>query len=568
MKKSLLLTAAFTAVTVGINAQPFADGVRNFCNHKFDARAVASVGVKAKAAPARAEAKSVYYANPEGMLFQGYDRYGQLWGSSYAVVPPFQYVKFKKVATGTDQVFWHQNTYDWYGECTSYDRTGKTSDAYYSDADGNFYLRSTFNGRDAAPTIVCATDSFTLCEDNEYWGNGNEYASPYYYTRIMSGEDQAGRRVQPVGFTDDHVSVVAVGALSSDYLYGTGTFENGGKTYTCTGVYQNYPKPMAPLWVEDIFMQAVSKEYVPVATGKELKMVVRDIMTTESGAKIPGNKILAELTCTADSVRDIGSMRSGDVYFNSFNLVFTQKVDGKAKGFLIDEPFSVVVYGFNQDGVDAGITLSRVPYYFENMESAMGTWTDESGNSAYINLYGGDNVALRTTFSAMYDYCNPYLDGDGNYGIVKVSDSGTSCQAVADTQNQFAGAVISINSDWKDAEGNANYTLVGGADWVKSVSIDYQTYADYGIAIARFVCDELPADVKTRKCEYNINGVHGVNSTTPIVVFQGEDVYSAIEGVKVDVKNADNRAFNIAGQRVNDNAKGIVVKGGRKFINK
>lgn len=50
MKKSLLLTAAFTAVTVGINAQPFADGVRNFCNHKFDARAVASVGVKAKAA--------------------------------------------------------------------------------------------------------------------------------------------------------------------------------------------------------------------------------------------------------------------------------------------------------------------------------------------------------------------------------------------------------------------------------------------------------------------------------------------------------------------------------------
>ena len=246
MKKSLLLAIASTFAVSAMNAQPFAEGVKHFNDAPVAKRLVASVGKAAKKAPAAA--KPVYYLSPSGSLFQDYDRNGQLWGASYLVVPANQWVKFEKAGTAKGPYLWHQNIFDFYGALTSYDRTGQSGSYYRSDADDNFYLKSRFNARDAAPTIICGTDSFTLCEDNAYWLTDNQYASKAYYTKMLAGEDQVARRIQPVAFTDSHVSLIQLGGLESNYVYGTGklvTEEN--ITYTSTGVYQNFPKPMAPL---------------------------------------------------------------------------------------------------------------------------------------------------------------------------------------------------------------------------------------------------------------------------------------------------------------------------------
>ena len=165
----------------------------------------------------------------------------------------------------------------------------------------------------------------------------------------------------------------------------------------------------------------------------------------------------------------------------------------------------------------------------------------------------------------MYDYCNPYIDEDGNFGIVKVDDSGNGCQAVADKQNQFGGGVLSVNSPWYDEEGNENYEISGAADWVKGINIDAQTYSAYGIVVLKFSCDPLPEGVNTRSCKLTIKGVRGSASTEDIIVFQGENNYTAIGSVKADGK-ADGKAYNVAGQRVSDNAKGLVIKNGKKFF--
>lgn len=562
MKKSLLLAIASTFAVSAMNAQPFAEGVKHFSDAPVAKRLVASVGKAAKKAPAAA--KPVYYLSPSGSLFQDYDRNGVYYGPSYLVVPANQWVKFEKAGTATGPYLWHQNIMAFAGDVTTLDRTGQTGTHFRSDADDNFYLKSVFNGTDAAPTIICGTDSFTLCEDNQFWLTDNPYSMPGYYTRMLAGEDAQQRRIQPVAFTDSHVSVLQLGALESNYIYGTGKFVNDGATYTCTGVYQNFPKPMAPLYVEDIFFNALSKSETPIPAGKELKLVVRNIIEGENGQRIPGEKVIAELTCTSGTVKALGEISDGADKYHTFNLMFAQKVDGKAKGFLIDEPFSVVVYGFDQEGVDVGLTGSAYPYYLQDMEPAQGTFLLGSA-PAYINLYGEKNVALRATFSAMYDYCNPYIDGDGNFGIVKVDDSGEGCQAVADKENKFGGGVLSVNSPWKDEEGNANYEISGAADWVKDIIIDAQTYSEYGIVVLKFSCDPLPEGVSTRSCKLFLKGVRGSASTEDIIVFQGEDVYTAIGSVKADGK-ADGKAYNVAGQRVSDNAKGLVIKNGKKFF--
>jgi hypothetical protein len=43
---------------------------------------------------------------------------------------------------------------------------------------------------------------------------------------------------------------------------------------------------------------------------------------------------------------------------------------------------------------------------------------------------------------------------------------------------------------------------------------------------------------------------------------------SGINTIKNDIGNANAAIFNVAGQRVNNNYKGLVVKDGRKFMNK
>lgn len=56
-----------------------------------------------------------------------------------------------------------------------------------------------------------------------------------------------------------------------------------------------------------------------------------------------------------------------------------------------------------------------------------------------------------------------------------------------------------------------------------------------------------------------------MNSGNHIYSING--VVSGVDNITVD-KNVDAPAYNVAGQRVNDAYKGIVVKNGKKYLNK
>lgn len=570
MKKSILLTAALVMATTAANAQPFVEGVP-FSARQFGKHLVPTLDAQAQPSKLRAEKKSNYYLRPEGALFQASDKKGQIWGTVYMYVPGAYDVKFKK--QGTDAYVWHQNTFDYYGDVTVNDCSSKTDYYYNIGANGDFTMKSLFDGRDALPTLVCNTDSFLLASENPYFGNAGDpgkhesLALKFYYPRLYSGIDQDNRRVAPLSYTMDQVSEVFFGGMDNKYAYGSGTFTQGDAKYTATSVYQYFDKPMAPLVVEDIFIPVISKGYYPIAKGKQLRLQIHDVME-QDGKRIPGEKILYELTATEPETIDVGSIPYDDnTSYNAFTLVFTKKnAEGKAERFVIDQPFYVVIDGLDKEGIDCGFEISELPYYYNDFDSAVGIWKKD-GSPAFFSLY--KDVALKVSFSAWYDYCNPmyyvFNGREENYGIVKMDNDGTSGTTLIPGDLVFAGPAIKTNQSWFDANNEPNYTVTCDADWVKSITPDTKTWAEYDITVLKLECDPLPEGVSGRKCELHVQS-KTCKSTYPIEVLQG-DATAGINGVTVNVAR-DGKTYNLSGQRVAPDTKGIVIRDGKKYVNK
>ena len=152
-----------------------------------------------------------------------------------------------------------------------------------------------------------------------------------------------------------------------------------------------------------------------------------------------------------------------------------------------------------------------------------------------------------------------------NYGVVKMDNDGTSGNTLIPGDLVFDGPAIKVNDDWFDANNEPNYTVTCDADWVKSITADTKTWAEYDIVVLKVVCDPLPEGVSGRKCELHVQG-KTCKSTYPIEVLQG-DAEAGINGVTVNVAR-DGKTYNIGGQRVADDTKGLVIRNGKKYLNK
>ena len=79
----------------------------------------------------------------------------------------------------------------------------------------------------------------------------------------------------------------------------------------------------------------------------------------------------------------------------------------------------------------------------------------------------------------------------------------------------------------------------------------------------------LPEGTTKRATRLWVQGL-GYDAQHPIVILQGDAIITdGIDNVTtIGNKQSDNRIFNLNGQQVNKAYKGIVVKNGRKMLNK
>ena len=183
--------------------------------------------------------------------------------------------------------------------------------------------------------------------------------------------------------------------------------------------------------------------------------------------------------------------------------------------------------------------------------------------------------------------------------VLRVADDGSG---VTIDGSEVAGGVVYTAADWYDVTKSTEYygyrlvkSSTGDGSWIQGMTCDDSNYkqlqsdadGDYytytGQNIINFTTDPISAGqgrwavleiVSFR--DYSENGF--APATNRIVLLQGNATLSqvdvpttGIKGVNVDNDkkfDANAPVYNLNGQRVSKDTKGILIQNGKKFINK
>lgn len=579
MKKSLLLMAMTFAVSFGFAQAPSKTYYNLLVKQSEASQKKAPAAVtKEETTSRRSIATKLYYLAPKGAAFTCWNKEGRGYAASRMSVAPWMEFTFKNMSENPTTNKWHFNymSSDVYRDLTEYaDEDG----SYTTELRPGYYL--------AAPTLVDEqmTDSFTIGYPGAYW----DYNSTTYRTAFTTVNVDS---ISPKSFLNDHGSAGSKGygwgSLSTGYLYGTGTLDatsSGRGIGVCKAMYQDYPKPMAPFYVEDIFVRLKSVNKKPLAEGKTLKMQVLETYVNEEGKIRETGDVIAELTATADDFEFASegtSQYSSTGVYASYKVTFAKKEKDDfgmetVVPFVIDKAFRVKIIGLDEEGVDVGIQASMgIDEEFSGLvdEGVFQIYYPDV-DATYNHYYTGD--AIPFGFTSMFDavqVADELTNEDETItecNILKVSDDGTSC-AVETTAGNLPGVYVYTAQPWTDTESHTEeyYFAQDMPDWITTLNVDeskYQTETERScLNIVGATCDALPTGTTGRYAILYIQG-RGAVSEKPIIVVQGEVDLTGIEAVKTNkVQNVASAIYNVAGQRVDASYKGLVIKDGKKFF--
>ncbi|MBQ9669550.1 MAG: hypothetical protein IJV23_00870 [Prevotella sp.] len=569
MKKTILFAVGiFFAVSVSAQTQRVS---RTDVN--LQKKEATLMSAEMKQGPRKDLASGVYYTRPEGSLYWGFNEQAQYYDTSRLYIPPFTTITFKNMCQNPALATWTMN-----GNDVS-DLADENNDLVFAlGADNAYYM----------PTINVGTDSYMI---------GEKTGHPEWTAISTDTMDYHSFVDQVTG------KIYAFGSMDTGYLFGTGNYapksgDYAGRTFKSFGFAMECPKPIAPLYIEYFNFLIMADSNDPIKDGKEVTMQIRNVeqLETETGVhNTPGAKIIAELKATKADLS--ASLNDGDVTYTQtghywlYNLKFSNKETDShgnlvTSPVVVDEPFYIVITGHEQDGVNFGYRIVSQP---EEDQMVYGTWAlayengDENSDN-YSAWYGNESV-VDMSFYGGYDYCevmesaeltdesgNPTGETVSQINVIRVSADGET--ATNEGFENLNGQVI-LNSafPWFDGKtGEENYICPEIPDWVYLDGVSqYGTYdsgSQYftGETYITITCEPLEAGETGRAASIYLEG-KGHKSAYPIIVLQGDATLDdAIENVTVVNTNNNNATYNLAGQRVNANYKGVVIKNGKKAI--
>lgn len=497
----------------------------------------------------RAVADGTYYTRPAGTFFRAWNEEGRGSYTIYLYMPAFKECTFmNKSANPTESKWYLINT------------NGKYDYTEYADASGNWGFEVDGQHVWPVPTLENGETQFVLGENNMYNDKGAGY------TRM-----QGTGTVSPMSYFNDHdfdKNQLGWGVLSTHYLFGSGTFTQGDVTYTSVGAAQNYEKPASPLYVENAFIEVFSfEETTPIPAGTTITMA---IVGTET------EKTIATLTATAEDMVGYGSYTNtayGQIYSGS--LVFSNKVKDPILGvdiaepFVIDEPFTVMITGMEQTGVNFGLG-GVVNKEESGMLEQAGVLLLNPTTGKIASLKYTSPLAINVVFNGLFDGIHIWTDltasgtNYSNGNVLKISDDGTTCTQTNGTN--LPGVIIETATPWKDTDGNEYYYFENLPEWITAVNVDDSYYAENGYYVVSFTAEPLNGKDGEAAVLY-LKG-RGITAETPIYVTQGNGTTDISDAIVTKDEVKDNKVYNLNGQRVSENTQGILIKNGKKIINK
>ena len=586
MKKSLLIGAALVFAATGfaqtsVHSEPL---VKNPLP-KFQLVRNEAVRDNGKASVKKSKATGVYYKRPQGAYWQGFGLDGYGYYASVINIAPWTLVKFENMnnnKTGSWQMYYFGSADEGYPQIeglSESDLTNLVTNGDFNWVQDPGYLYYT-------PTLTSRNRTFCLGEENLYM---IYYNRPYYAGRILT--DSIGVRMAQ----DDHQRYVyngsnysntqSWGALS-DNMYGSGKIEDEEGTLVGYAAYQIFDTPMSPLYIERAFAHGCSYKRRPIAEGDTLfcdvTNVVKQELSNGNTRLVPGDKVIATMFAVAsdtldfvsESTRNDKTLYDGTVLFSKRTLddFGIETVEGvTVDPAEIDENgFAFFFYGFDRPGVDFGIDGLFINEDQDDIQEGHFIVYDDKTYDTYNYAYTSA-IAMKVGFEGMYDHVS-VLDND-NLNVLRISNDGQTCltDGAVSEDDGLPGAAVYTAQPWYDEDLNEYYEILDAPEWVTAVVADesmrYESGYE-GLEIVGFQCQPLPAGVSGRSAVVYVQG-RGYTCDTPIYLLQGDaSIETAISEVNTTASVKSGKIFNLNGQEVNKNAKGILIQNGKKYINK
>ncbi|MBQ8467927.1 MAG: hypothetical protein IJ546_09590 [Prevotella sp.] len=487
----------------------------------------------------------VYYARPTGTYWLGNpDR-----GTVYNVVPPYAKLSYINLSDNAANSTWSVGNND------------VTDLAVGDNLDLEYAFEKVPYGYVAyTPTLKNGKLDYSLANYTVVSDSVPMVVYPYEYVN--------GHRYY--GYSDG----------SSAFMSGNDNYDFDGdgeaEEFHIHGFQTYFEKPAAPMLFYDVYLLATTADRNTDFSKVCLRFCKVDV--NEEGYRVVGDTITS-LYCTKVDV-DAEYIDKTEVY--PLTMYFTaEELDDfgtpTAKPFLIDEDYWIILDGI--DDID-------VRFYFTNQGALpveMATYArptyimcEDMNHEALGNLYYYDSKAADPycyNLAYMFDVMFDGMRIENNTAKVGVEGG----QAQTEEAQTHAVWLYTNMPIYEDNEWTGNYEFVGIPEWAQ-LTID-PTFYEYtyddgssirGLNLLSFEVQALPAGMTGRSATITVESPEfNYTCETPIYLLQGDaQVSEGVQAIIFDEKGRFVKTYNMNGQTVGANAKGIVVKNGHKFISK
>lgn len=319
-------------------------------------------------------------------------------------------------------------------------------------------------------------------------------------------------------------------------------FNSTGKN--AIGFLEFYDKPIGHVFAKSAYILLMPSDGTLSDTpleGKTLKLTI-----------LKGENLETYATATATDA-DITKVGNSGLFLVTFKFKKEDPLFGSIDtSITLDDDFAVTITGFDNISTSYTALFSSADGWAGNgyaiLEDGKLSTVGYSNNPSVpqVNLYIGFNAAI--PLAKPYDETTVVdIPVEGGQGVTAIEGD--------NIYNDYDVYTLSGVDHWD----------ITAPEWIR-VTTDNTYLENYGTLIFYFEGDPLPAGEDYRVGEVELE-LYGKIITVP--VHQG-NVPSGINGVTANDDNMTKNAaiYNLNGQRVSKNAKGILIQNGKKFINK
>ena len=569
MKKGLLFLFALTLGVVTSQAQMNKTVVRSKASapqkmQKMDLSKRSVAPLIQKSSRRAAGDVSVMYAYPAGPFYYGLTDECYFYQTMQMLTGAFDDTEFSNYTskeeadgsfTGITDVTWDWGTNSETGEAI-------TPLAQKTDENGSMIAQAFGSMR--FPTLKYGDQSFEYTVTSSdgkttypcFWTAGTEGIADFEFSDGNGGTEvykgTVGNYIPGLGlysgFGDDYGYISNKTFYNLENYQTTKKWNNTGKK--TIGFAEYYVKPVSHVYAESVvawyWFDGVTDKTKPLGG----KTITATICTFGEDNKL---KEYATATATDDDVVIVSSENS--LCYIEFKFSESDPILGDVDAPIVlpDEDFIVMLTGFDE-----------VTGNFQSPITSADGWEgygyaileDQSISTiGYTNNPKSPQVSLPIGFRAALPVATY---AEVNLPAVLFTEEGGVGAGIEGNDGLYGFSLIYTMS------GKDQWEIVEKPDWISTIELDDESVAERGNMFVTLEAEALPSGTDERSGKVVLE-LYGKQVEIP--VYQSPNALG-VKNISVDRNNNESAAYNLAGQRVNNSYKGLIIKDGRKFMNK